>query len=1057
MKQFKRMILASTLMVGLAGFAVSCKYGDDIDEIRKDIESLRTGQVASVESQLSSLQATVSSLSSAKDALQSTVSGLESQLNDLKGSVATAKDVAAVEAKIADLEKEIAALKSADAVLEEKIAKINETLKDFVTNDQLAATLKSYATVKEVGDAIAEVTKALGKFTTEKSIQEAIDAAQAAAVKAAGEAFEAAFQGKFDAAVEAAKLVNAEVLQKEIDAYDAKIKEFITKAIEENNGTVTEAVAKQVSEELANFKKAVDEVLSTVVTSVELVYSYTAENADYDWAEGKLMFSSVIEQDNVFGTKKDGFDIENPVTFAKGNQIQTSVKFVVRVSPVNAQLTPEMISFVNSKGENLNDFVEVKSVEPFEELLTRATGNNGLWTVEVALNDYDKELFAKKTTVVDKDKNEHSILFAVQVNNTKDYAERYVTSTYDLAFGWEPFKPATELSFTVDETPVAKINNRYVGKFGNSLVQQTNVEITYEELAWAASTDKYPTPAVKALFDNNGNPLNVVVPDPKDDRSAEKLYPATQGKPMTISLGKDYVGKVRAIYVTLDYKEHAVESAPSEWNAWKDYNIEGLNTVVEGTSIDITFNDETAIQDIVGLRVFAVNYDGTLVDPDGKAFYVSLGFDGANWGIANTTIVPKSAHKLDAANMTYTSDVVSIAATKFTGAVKAEWETDPVKKGDGTLTSTPVFNAYFLDANKNVIAQTTNLAGLITVDFSKVKYVYTKPTLDKGYSWRNFEDNKVYNGYLTITDNLGRVLSSITVTFKKVLPTEAPAGFSFKTSQLDANNVWNGYLIPTTDATTENSTEIDEMWTVNNATYGAIVLKNIFNVSDEALRPNYKFTFAGSKVDGQKDVDLEVAGDKTLVVAKKYIDNETAHAATIVYNFGQISSVKNDKGTYDDYVLPVADFTAVYNDIYNKNTYTWKWASTVKATDKNIEYGAGGTETGAAAAKVFNYSVIVGSSAHDKIYGDGSKITLAAPYENSVEVIGARLYSQSNGKEEYFTVKFNNTAKTFTLEPKSNTSNPVADVKSTLEVTYMDMYGHKHTFSLTDLVVKRRI
>lgn len=41
--------------------------------------------------------------------------------------------------------------------------------------------------------------------------------------------------------------------------------------------------------------------------------------------------------------------------------------------------------------------------------------------------------------------------------------------------------------------------------------------------------------------------------------------------------------------------------------------------------LEITINGDNIIDDIIGFRVYAVNYDGTLVDPDGKAFYVKLG------------------------------------------------------------------------------------------------------------------------------------------------------------------------------------------------------------------------------------------------------------------------------------------------------------------------------------------------------------------------------------------------------------------------------------------------
>lgn len=73
-----------------------------------------------------------------------------------------------------------------------------------------------------MGDAVAAVTQNLGKFTTEKAIQDAINAAKDAAIKAAGDACKDAFQTSFDAAVASANLVNETKLTKAIDDYDVK-------------------------------------------------------------------------------------------------------------------------------------------------------------------------------------------------------------------------------------------------------------------------------------------------------------------------------------------------------------------------------------------------------------------------------------------------------------------------------------------------------------------------------------------------------------------------------------------------------------------------------------------------------------------------------------------------------------------------------------------------------------------------------------------------------------------------------------------------------------------
>lgn len=104
------------------------------------------------------------------------------------------------------------------------------------------------------------------------------------------------------------------------------------------------------------------------------------------------------------------------------NEIYTTpASFMISVAPVNAVVTNEMFSLINSKGEALSDIT--LSTEAYDGLLTRSV-SNGLYEVKVELNkEADLEAFGKK--VVSEGK---SVLFALAA--TKD--ARTVTSTYDI-------------------------------------------------------------------------------------------------------------------------------------------------------------------------------------------------------------------------------------------------------------------------------------------------------------------------------------------------------------------------------------------------------------------------------------------------------------------------------------------------------------------------------------------------------------------------------------------------------------------------------------------------
>ena len=111
---------------------------------------------------------------------------------------------------------------------------------------------------------------------------------------------------------------------------------------------------------------------------------------------------------------------------------------------------------------------------------------------------------------------------------------------------------------------------------------------------------------------------------------------------------KEVATPVAGFYVTLD-QDFALESHKSEVNSWLGYQYEnvGYYYVHEGVIDKTRTEDGTGIVkahlfteskgtikilnknnvkgDVIGFRVYAVNLDGTLYDPDGRAFYVKIG------------------------------------------------------------------------------------------------------------------------------------------------------------------------------------------------------------------------------------------------------------------------------------------------------------------------------------------------------------------------------------------------------------------------------------------------
>ena len=903
---------------------------------------------------------------------------------------------------------------------DDDINNLQDQIEKLASKDELTSqlsTLQSALTAAQTAASNA-ATKADQALT---AAQAALAKAQAVGDTALTEAaVKALAKAEADAAAAKAK---TEVLAK-LATDIAALKAELTAA----NEAEFDAIKEELNAKIEEISEKAEEALGLIagaVFDVDIVSSYFG-NDQSPWFTA-LLFSSATEKANIFEE-----NIANAITFVKDNQVQTGTSFIVRVSPTNVILTPEMVSLQNSLGQAY-DNVKVTKVEPYEGLLTRAANGGGLWEVFVELENYNATAFKAAT-----EKGTDKVMFAVAVNNSDKDAPSKVISTYDIALSWTPYAPANKLFFFVGDKHVKDVNNRYTNA-SISIDQPGSGTVTGDK-TWSGAPDVAPSSTNTA-------------PDATDNRSLVAVYPAVQGQALKISLTQALADaavtkptNIRGLYVTLD-KDNAIDSAPSELNAWNSYSYTGLGTVVEGTDTEIIINSSTAINDIIGFRVYAVNYDGTLVDPDGKAFYVSLGKEATNWSAVNTTITatqetPNTVTTTKSANANAT-------LTKLTGATTFTWTTD---KADDGATTTPAFNAYFVDANNTVLFNTVTAPGTVaTADFSKVTKVYTQATVP---NWLAYKDNKVYNGKLTIKNATGHTLATLDVTFKKVLPT-APEGFSVKTNQIASDGVYYSYLEP-------------NVWTAPTATAGTMPLDQVFNFGSGTLA-SYETTFAASAGTAPSLTDVVVVGNATLSVAKSFVNNTTQHATKVVYNFGKISTeTKNTAGTVIDYKVTIKEFPTVYSNIYN-NTYSWNWATraqlnTWAGKPAGADYTAmtGGnytlampyaTEITYGDTKTFDLGWIYGVSTRDSKYN----ANLDAPYLASLQVTGMKLVSNANNLDEYYEVvppfAVGNT--TFTLSQKSTATNPNADVPSTLIITAKDTYNNNVEIKLPMTVKKR--
>ena len=765
----------------------------------------------------------------------------------------------------------------------------------------------------------------------------------------------------------------------------AKVKAELEAAIDSKFEAEKEALAKTISELTETVTKLTG-LTTDMITSIDL------QTAEGFTTQLDLNYYQIADN-KTWGGKTSytfGKDMEGSFTVSAGEIFANPALLLVSVAPANAALPAEILSIVDSEGTSINDYINLTSSSYTDKLYKGArAASNGLYTVTAELKkDADKKAFAKllddgKTTSDKKD-----VAFAVAA--TKE--NRTVTSTYDV----------TIQSTTNSITKAIEIDTRSTIK--SSIAEEGTLK------KWNGY--------------NGGKPETTATPN------NEYCYPVVDGEAFTIKVAskadavatETATSKVLASYVVVDIDNGALSTTDKA--AIKSLTITGdVNKVSKENVFNIAIGGTYSKGVVVPLKVVTIDYTG---EETTNVVWVKA---GGSSEVAQTVsyIITPNAKVADP--ITYAYEQIQ----KFTiPAGYASYELSIVDKEDG------------INFNGNLLSFYEDAKGdKASNDPAKVAYAKFATTVNL----QALKDNKVYEGTVKFFDKEGTFLSQSVVKVQKVLPTVLPEGFSIKTNQLDAQGVYNCYLVP-------NSWTADK--TTPNTNTGTMAMSHVFNYG-KAAAADYEITFAGAKKDKNKDVDNTVTGDKSLTVANSYIDNKTQHTTTVVYNYGAISSEKKD-GKFIDYTVDAASFPTVFNCIYNyvTPTYSWRWATLadldLKATDKlpyktTLTYGTNSYGATVPTADVFA-KYIKGVSSRDGQYS----AFLSAPYENSLKIKEAHLVSNGNKEvDEYFNVEITadgNDIKGFTATSVSNETNPTAAVASTLKVTVYDMYGHEYVIEL---------
>lgn len=969
-KYFSALLMGALTIASVSTFT-SCKdYDDDIDNLQSQID---------------------------KAGLQSDIDALKTQLQDAASTASAAKTTA-----------ESALAKANDAAVKADVEKAIKAVEATANKaaDDVATAISNAANAQTTADGAQKAADAAAKAA--KAAQDQADKAVKDAAAAATTANAAAKQADFVKALE--RIGNLETSRVTADKLDEKLTQLKEELLgadgdKETIGSLTVKVNA--------YKGAVDELYSAV-TSVELVKAYSGVNgftSDLNVINGLSpltvdMLHGLISDDSKFGDE-NGNDAKPVVEYVKGKDIDVKddASIVVRVNPVNADLTKgAKIILLNSKGESLEDIVKVGNPSKFDKLITTraaATVNTGLWKLPISVAEgVSEEDFKKAVTVKDENGNEKAILYAVAINNTVDSkaeaaADRYVVSTYDVKPTYNKFVPSNDFTFKVGGKDVEGIHNRWNGE----KISGENSRYSSEknpELAWANDAAAEPVLEGEKKNVENANWNS----NRSDVRYWNSLLQVEVGKSFSITDLKTSDNKAADYYYVVLDKDNAIESGVSELNAWKSYTIEGLNEVRPASeNLTLTIKTEAANHDIIGFRVYAVNKDGKLLDPDGKAFYVVVGENYTSGIVGNLDAVNKITEKKD--------------FSPVEGVTYGDWE--PVDDENAyPLGVKPVFTPVYYDKDGN---ETTNMAEVTKIAFkvSDPGLIADGAKVSLKSTLKKHTDN--YNYY---------EVGTVTATYTKVLPKVFPADITFRPEQETGKGT--GYFIA--------YMKPEYGYTVTNkSVYGSVDLHNVFYNLD----PKVSFEIADAAKDADDKLISVKANEgnsfKVTVAAKDFINSTTKHAVTAKYNYGPISLLKNAKtGRWEK-----IDHTVDYGKSLSVTFACWHSASSYSWTKQpSLQWKATANEI-----KTDIKDIAVKNTYNNDFFGGNFEQLLTNKY---LEVKAGSAHLTYEGQvDPYFTVEVDatNGQFIFTQTGIQAENAPTVDHTENLEFVVVDAYGHE--------------
>ena len=1046
---------------------------------------------------ITALQAAVKAAQDAADKAATDAKAANEEILKTLETLATKAEVEKVKEAAKAASDAIEALKTGDIkTLQTKQNEILESLKTYAKQeslDKVAAKAEALQTAldkkadtealtkaeEELNAAIEAVTTTAGKnaaaieglATTVQNAKDALALAQANKTKLAE-----VVESLKDSSKEGTVAATIKAIQAQIGTPDSKLGSLDSRLAHIEsvlNGVKDDDTKLGLATKVTNIENQLRDIIGEYTTMVTAVDLYKTNESR--WSTGlpddDLTFIWVpSEHTTKFPADKNLTDAQIEFS-ADHKNITITDSLVVRVSPTNAVLTPANISLINSQGKELNEFVDVQSVKPYKKLITgatraaNATEGNGLWTVTFKLKDgVDIQKFEEATI----SQNSY-VQFAVAVKNTTSEAKespRRVISAYSVDVKGSSYEPAINNILVQGNDDVWKdirnIRNRFT--VGNINGEEKGVAYSAEtrenvigvnELEWAGKT---PYTAEEAV-----NHTQLAKNDQRADSWRNPL-PVTVGKKINIAVGAAGIGNntpyyyntqtgryyaVKGFYVTLD-KDFAIESAPSELNAWAKYSYENVGvTNSKGTITKaahmfygnegyITINslEDTEIKgDIIGFRVYAVNFDGTLVDPDGRAFYVKVGDAKDQQAIpeANATITATASGSQyfertgDESNFfaNITTDAFNVGADRI-----SDWTVD-YTNNPGDLGNDPITNLSYgndfkvklYDKDGNVVCNNRWISG----EPVSAKVFLLNP--------KRFVDGGTYTIKATLSDNVHE-LRDVTLKFTKVMPTAKDIkALSYVNADLVANNLFS-------NVTWDNDDIYKFGYNTDGSDYSKAVSREMKKYLNGLVDNHYTLWFENLNVE-----QAPITYGYSYEVNRKNIDGKE-HVIGYSYDFGPISCtfdyVNSEWSRPDNYVVPAnSNVKMLFNTWLNKQT--WAWAANYKP-ELNWKAGAPVRNQKISASKIAGTNSLLSRFSKDleNLYANG--------YTRIATKNGQPMVSFSNAAFNV-TASYNGTNLDFVFNQTTSTTVPAAT--GTLTVGVEDCFGQLKVITLGNITINR--